>query len=172
MKRTDEQRLRDNESARRWRLKNREKALAAQRRWYQNNKDLIRGDRCAALREYYKANRERMKKDAMLYYRKNKPAILARRKANYTTEIGWLNKLKERGLTLTDYEKMVSSQKGRCAICGCKPERKLSIDHCHQTEKIRGLLCSLCNVGLGCFSDSSTIMQFAIDYLSRSNVLK
>jgi hypothetical protein len=57
------------------------------------------------------------------------------------------------GITLSDYERMLSEQGGRCAICptphDTAPWRSLQVDHCHATGKVRGLLCRTCNTGLG-----------------------
>ena len=59
---------------------------------------------------------------------------------------------------------------GKCHICQSEESRKgfkdLCIDHCHDTLKVRGLLCNSCNVGLGCFKDNSKLLKIAIDYLS------
>lgn len=64
------------------------------------------------------------------------------------------------GIGIAEYEEILKSQWGRCAICGKeetmihpnhntgKPQR-LAVDHCHNTGKIRGLLCSRCNIGIG-----------------------
>ncbi len=63
-------------------------------------------------------------------------------------------------------------QGGCCAICG-QPEkelkRQLSIDHCHVTGHIRGLLCHRCNFILGFAKDNIYILKSAIDYLIESN---
>jgi len=56
------------------------------------------------------------------------------------------------GITLSEYETMLTVQKGCCAICGNAiklGQRKLAVDHDHETGKTRGLLCVLCNIGLG-----------------------
>lgn len=53
-----------------------------------------------------------------------------------------------------------------CKVCGST--RRLCIDHGHNTGKIRGILCSKCNIGLGMFDDSAARLQAAIDYLKRS----
>lgn len=74
------------------------------------------------------------------------------------------------GITSDDYVQMLRKQEGRCAICqsdGCSTGRNLAVDHCHTTGKIRGLLCSNCNVGLGKFKDSINIINKAIEYLER-----
>lgn len=58
--------------------------------------------------------------------------------------------LKRHNITLAEYDQMFKNQNGVCAICNL-PEinGRLSIDHNHQTGKIRGLLCRSCNVLLG-----------------------
>ena len=78
------------------------------------------------------------------------------------------------GITLQDYDLMLDSQNGGCAICGSSdPKRKLSkhlcVDHCHSTGAVRGLLCYKCNVGLGAFEDNKKSLENAIKYLGGSN---
>ena len=70
------------------------------------------------------------------------------------------------GITLQEYLGMWQEQNGLCKICN-KPSKKvrLGIDHCHKTNKIRGLLCNSCNSGLGLFQDDSKILALAIKYL-------
>ena len=74
------------------------------------------------------------------------------------------------GITLEKYHQMLADQNYKCAICGQEDEvegRKLAIDHCHTTGKVRGLLCGKCNRGLGLFYDNSKLLQNAILYLAR-----
>lgn len=52
------------------------------------------------------------------------------------------------GITLVDYERMVAEQLSACRICG-STERKLVVDHCHVTGKVRGVICQYCNGRLG-----------------------
>jgi hypothetical protein len=75
------------------------------------------------------------------------------------------------GITLDEYEAMVQSQDGKCAICGRVPEGKhnqgsLHVDHDHRTKKVRGLLCSHCNRGLGFLGDSVETLLRAAEYLA------
>jgi hypothetical protein len=73
------------------------------------------------------------------------------------------------GITSDDYDRMLAEQGGCCAICQTdKPggkARAWSVDHCHSTNKVRGLLCHRCNVGLGYFKDDPVRMARAISYL-------
>lgn len=68
------------------------------------------------------------------------------------------------------YEEMVKNQNGCCAICGrseIELNRRLFVDHCHKTEKLRGLLCCRCNTLLGFGNDNPTIFINAIQYLNK-----
>lgn len=72
------------------------------------------------------------------------------------------------GITIEEYETMVNAQNGNCAICGRnKSEFKTSlhVDHDHKTGKIRGLLCSNCNSGIGNLRDDVSLLKKAINYL-------
>lgn len=75
------------------------------------------------------------------------------------------------GMTQLDYDEMFLAQKGLCAICGNPPSGdhhfRLAVDHCHESKKVRGLLCILCNVSLGGFKDSAELLENAIRYLQR-----
>jgi hypothetical protein len=68
------------------------------------------------------------------------------------------------------YLKMYEDQKGKCKICGVDKElggvSGLFVDHCHSTNKIRGLLCTNCNSGLGKFKDNKELFLRAIEYIS------
>lgn len=68
------------------------------------------------------------------------------------------------GLTVLELDAMEEGQDGRCGICG-QPNEALVIDHCHKTGKVRGLLCGLCNLGLGAFKDRPHALAAAIAYL-------
>lgn len=75
---------------------------------------------------------------------------------------------KQYGITPEKYDELFEKQKGRCAICDGHQRifnKSLSIDHCHQTGKVRGLLCSGCNSLLGFAGDSCINLKYAIKYL-------
>lgn len=69
------------------------------------------------------------------------------------------------GITEQDYALMESRQDGRCAICRRIPASSFHIDHCHETGKVRGLLCSFCNKGLGHFRDNEQSLLAAAAYV-------
>jgi hypothetical protein len=74
------------------------------------------------------------------------------------------------GITVDDYSKMMEDQNYRCAICltdKCQSGRNFAVDHNHKTGKVRALLCSACNQGLGNFKDSPELIQKAINYLEK-----
>lgn len=74
------------------------------------------------------------------------------------------------GITQAEYDAMLEKQNGKCAICNNTDEvegRKLAIDHCHTTGRVRGLLCGKCNRGLGLFKDNPDLLLKAISYLAR-----
>jgi hypothetical protein len=68
------------------------------------------------------------------------------------------------------YEQMLKAQNGRCAICKTTDpggrHNRWNIDHCHTTNKVRGLLCHCCNFGLGYFKDNQIILKQSIAYLN------
>lgn len=69
------------------------------------------------------------------------------------------------GITADEYRELVAKQKGRCAICKKKPT-VLHVDHCHNSRKVRGLLCGTCNRGLGMFYDDPLLMELAARYVT------
>jgi hypothetical protein len=70
------------------------------------------------------------------------------------------------GITLEEYEIMVADQGGRCLICE-KDDRQLYVDHCHETKKVRGLLCNHCNVGIGHLDECVSTLNRAIEYIRK-----
>jgi len=77
------------------------------------------------------------------------------------------------GLEPEDYDNLLRAQGSRCAICHTDnpgPNRRsFSVDHCHATGRVRGLLCNRCNVTLGHFQDSPALLASAINYLEKHN---
>ncbi len=74
---------------------------------------------------------------------------------------------KKYGLTPADFREMRTAQSEVCKICKKVNGRKeLAVDHCHKTGKVRGLLCTNCNMGIGYFKDNPELLRLAADYLS------
>ena len=75
------------------------------------------------------------------------------------------------GLTPSDYERMLNEQGGACAICRDTPKggrlatARLNIDHCHSTQRVRGLLCSRCNTALGLLQESKERAGSLLQYI-------
>lgn len=131
---------------------------------------------------YYKENAERIKKMRILrkqgkstekYHSKNKSFS----ENSYYKRLGW-KKTRERswkqrgiiGMTYDLYEDMLKNQDNKCAICKLEHSnlKKLHVDHCHKTGKVRGLLCNNCNNGLGKLGDSVENLELAIQYLKQN----
>src|SRR5688572_7331654 len=71
------------------------------------------------------------------------------------------------GITPEAYDEKFAAQDGVCAICKseCATGRRLAVDHDHETNAVRGLLCSRCNNGIGHFDDQLPLLEAAIEYL-------
>lgn len=73
------------------------------------------------------------------------------------------------GISMRQFTELLEVQGGGCAICE-KPidklRRRMNVDHCHETNQVRGILCSGCNTGLGHLGDNIEGLQKAIGYLS------
>lgn len=108
---------------------------------------------------------EKVREYSRRYLKKNKDRLAELRKENpKTPDFTRASMLKYRyGLTVDQYEKMVEDQDGRCKIC--TRESKLFVDHCHETGKIRGLLCNPCNAGMGYLQDDPVVLNAALQYL-------
>lgn len=80
-------------------------------------------------------------------------------------------------MTIDEYEKMVKDQDNKCKICRMpetaihqktKEIKRLSVDHCHATKKVRGLLCTRCNCMIGYARNSKELLNSGIDYLNEA----
>lgn len=78
------------------------------------------------------------------------------------------------GIDLDEYERLLASQDGGCAICGeayCQDGRKLHVDHDHSTGEVRGLLCHRCNTAIGLLKDDPNVVTKAVAYLKSSSTV-
>lgn len=82
--------------------------------------------------------------------------------------------IKSYGITVEDFEILLDSQGRCCKICGISQEeyslisskkKFLCVDHCHDTNIVRGILCDKCNRGLGLFQDNLDYLEAAVEYL-------
>ena len=120
---------------------------AKQREYARKNKDLIR-------------ERNRKRKESRKAYYQSERGIESSRRAHLKRKYG---------ITLEEYNELSDKQNHVCWICG-SPEmnnsnKVLCVDHNHETNEIRGLLCGLCNTGLGNLRDDISILEKAIKYL-------
>lgn len=127
--------------------------LISTSRWKRLNLDRAN----LASRNHYKANIEKKRKYNKEYRIKNPDKY---RNTWYKYEYG---------ISLDDYNIIFNLQKGLCNICNKHQnefKRKLAVDHCHTTGKIRGLLCKDCNTAIGLLKDNIQIIKKAIEHLS------
>lgn len=116
---------------------------------------------CAAHPEYqrrYRANHAEQVRETGRKYRAANP------------ERAWGASLRrDFGISIADYNAMLASQGGVCAICGTdKPDHKrkhFRVDHDHETKKVRGLLCHNCNVAAGLLKNSAEVADSMARYL-------
>lgn len=114
--------------------------------------------------KWRKSTKEKLKKSGRL-----KPKTQEKmREYNLKTRFNITNK---------DYEIILESQGGSCAICksvnsNSSRSKKLAVDHCHKTGRVRGILCFKCNSGLGNFNDNVNFLSTAISYLGSKDGAK
>ena len=74
------------------------------------------------------------------------------------------------GITKQQYDDLLAKQDSLCAICGkhaSESHKGLHVDHCHETKKVRGLLCNSCNLAIGLLKHNRTVISKAIEYLGQ-----
>lgn len=82
----------------------------------------------------------------------------------------YFNRIKSAfGLSKEGYIRLFESQEGKCDICGVSPAkgRHLAVDHDHTSGKVRGLLCSMCNLAVGHVKESSEIGRKLVSYIEK-----
>ena len=121
-------------------------------------------------RSRYKANPEKHREYARSARRKDPEKHRAANKAwRSRNPERWRHDrlLREYGITQEAYLQMVEAQGGKCLVCDEAPtKKKLAVDHCHDTGKVRGLLCVTCNRALGLLKDSPQRLERAFKYLA------
>lgn len=101
-----------------------------------------------------------------------------RQKNSKGTKLGYRRRalMWKYGLTLEQYDELLLKQGGVCAVCGTnnplgegnshdKLSFSFAVDHCHDSGRVRGLLCNACNRGLGFFRDNPQFVLQAFKYI-------
>tara|TARA_R110000765_G_scaffold372486_1_gene462905 strand:- start:2 stop:475 length:474 start_codon:yes stop_codon:yes gene_type:complete len=142
-----------------WKERNKEKVAAYNKKYRENNLEKF----YAYHKKWKEQNKEHLAAYAKEYQEKNKEQL-----ADYKKE--W--NIKQYGLSLEDYNNMLDKQNHKCKICLTSfttlNTKDIHIDHCHTTNKVRGILCRLCNTGLGQFKDNTERLTQAINYLQEN----
>ncbi len=76
-------------------------------------------------------------------------------------------KARQYNIDVSDLRAIFEDAKGVCQICKKPPRRWLVIDHCHNSSSVRGVLCEMCNQGLGMFKGNIEALEGAIEYLQK-----
>jgi hypothetical protein len=151
------------QTAAEWRAKNPGRNAANAKRWREENAEKAK----ELQREYRKNNREKVRETQRAWRERTGYNQSSKRK-EYTAD----QQLRVYGLTRQDYDTLLEAQEGGCAICrsadpGMKHARRLYVDHCHATNRVRGLLCRACNTMLGCVGDKPELLIAGASYLER-----
>ena len=124
---------------------------------------------------YYRKHLKECRAKAREKYKEKRVQRLAYAK-KYSSRPEVKERRRQRDLTMEQYEQMLKAQGGGCAICGGKVNMKtrwkkcikrLAVDHCHKTGKVRGLLCWMCNSSIGRMKDDPALLRKAADYVEK-----
>lgn len=142
------------EAKRRWASGNREKDNASKRKWDRKNPEA----KAAANQKWVEENRDRHNEKGKAWKKHNPDAMR-------------VYHLRKYGLTPESFAAMLAAQEGRCAICDSSfdSRRAPCIDHCHNSTKVRALLCVKCNAAIGQFMDRPERMESAARYIRKHN---
>jgi len=124
-------------------------------------------------RGYNARCKECCKADAKAVYEANPEPYKERARAVPSENQRWAKILRKYNLTQDDYYAILDKQGGHCALCpatksGHNMTDLLLVDHCHETNTVRGLLCQDCNLLLGCVKDKRKRLIAAMFYLTKS----
>jgi len=138
--------------------KNRQERISYARSYYEKNKDVLSEHSKKRYEEVKELSSKKHKE-----FRKQNPDFVRERDRSYYLK-------KKYGITTQQLAEMWIGQDNKCGNTGCleplvRGNAGFAVDHCHQTGKIRGLLCMRCNVSLGNVKDSVTRLFGLIKYL-------
>ena len=134
----------------------------------------------AYVKKWRAANPERAREIGKRHYEKRKLEINARRRERYKNdpEKRLIHKLGNLawyyGISKEQYFRLLEEQKGLCAICGRPPKeigrkKNLHVDHNHEDDSPRGLLCHACNLAIGLVEENLDVLRAMILYLEKWN---
>ncbi len=153
----EEKRRKNRIHIQQWRKENPEKQKILRRRTYLNNKEKDN----ARSKMWAKNNTEKCRKMADRWRKENPEKVEI---------IHHKRRLQKYGIDDLIFNELLNQQNGKCAICkkDLPNKKSLHIDHDHKSNKVRGLLCSSCNLGLGLMNDSVELLSSAITYLKKA----
>lgn len=147
-------------------LLNIEIAKERQRAYYKKNSS----SELAKRKVFYRDNEKRIKTERRDRRLNNVVVLRASEKKRYEDVRYYQYITKTYGISKERLLEMRDEQNDCCAICGESQDnltRRLSVDHCHKTNKVRGLLCDKCNRGIGGMEDNVEILASSISYLQQ-----
>jgi len=108
------------------------------------------------------------------YYQKHKEQFVVRAREyrkNNKAVVSLRARLKRYNISEEFYYHLLKEQDHKCPGCGCSlseiPPRHVHIDHCHSTDKVRGIMCHYCNTALGSLKDNTTTLASLIRYVEK-----
>ena len=116
---------------------------------------------CYATKPLTAYHKSRSKRDGVdVYCREcaSERGKVLRQKPEYITMRRSSHYQRRYGLTLDEYNALYEAQGGVCALCGQPSRTNLAVDHCHETGRVRGLLCTSCNGALGKLGDQLDVI--------------
>lgn len=139
-----------------WRDKNRQKINELARTRYRKNPEKLRIE----AKERYHRNPERNKAAAKAWKLKNREYV---RKYSRMNSVRYCY-----GLSFEDYLAMEEKQQSVCAICSEPSQnRRLDVDHSHETGKVRELICNRCNRLIAILEQKRDLARLAVEYLEK-----
>lgn len=130
------------------------RTLERKRKWYHRNIERVH----AVQKKWRDNNKEKIKAYSDKYRAKSKAKVTS------------YHLIKKYGLTSADKMALLASQGNVCAVCGSSdPGNKYGwqLDHCHKTNKVRGVLCNGCNIALGACKENVVTLTKLIEYVER-----
>lgn len=124
---------------------------------------------CTKARDWVQANPEKAREARTAWAQRNRDTVNKSHREAYSRDPSRDIDAKRKyryGVSRQQYDQMIVAQGGRCAVCG-DPTERLHVDHDHATGDVRGLLCRMCNQGLGFLRDNIEVMRSAVRYLER-----